>query len=468
MIVRSPKTRAELNACAVALAQQYQLVKHNNQLFVPVAWDWPAVEDTPPDPLQTVWLPMTPDDVLEFGNLRGGITFQNAGEFSSFTFMLKQESIKSPAKDVDRLFVKTDAGLRVLDPRGELVEPTGEFIPNVLEPKLNEDPKDKADVFDVLVTWLGHEDPVHSLLHHLATALAPGWSAGKLVLLLGKGRNGKSTLLKMLVALLGLANVSSVTRQQMAAREPAVVDLNNKLANVIFDAEATYLKDSSTEKTLIVGESIGVRLLYESTNTRVSTNGLFLEGLNEEPKSRDKSTALQARIVRFSFDKVFALNRGFERRMLSERYLGAFLALLLDHYVTEDEAAVKLAPSQASYDLQVEQLWQNSKAFQYLHELVTKDPKVADKVLGMNAEHLAGQFHAWLLGGKDDYSQVDAYRMLKEFAVLKRKSQRDGTTVRKIWVVEEFTPDAIRMIEKLTEEGDDDDGVLDDAALVDE
>lgn len=467
MTSRSPKTKAELHASAVALAQQYQLVKHNSQLFVPVSWYLPVVDELLPDPLETVWLPMRAEDILEFGNNRGGILFQSESEYRNFAYMLKQEAARPSTMHANSLFVKTEGGLKVLDHTGTLVDPTGEFVPNVLWPKLNEDPAAKQAVFDVMLDWLGDPEPVRSLLHHLATMLAPGWSASKLVLLLGAGRNGKSTLLKMCEKLLGAANVSHVTRQQMAARESAIVDLNNKLANIVFDAEATYLKDSSVEKTLVVGEKVGVRLLYENSNTDVWTNGLFLEGLNEEPKSRDKTNALQRRLVRFYFPREFPLNRGFEALMLSEERLGAFLALLLDHYVKEDEQSSKLTLAQASYDLQVEQLWVNSKTFQYLHELAAKDPKVVTKIIGMPADALADQFHAWLLQGKDDYSAVDAYRMLKECFQLKRKSVRAGGSIGKTWVVDALTPDAQRMIDKLTEGDDDTDGgVLDEAALV--
>jgi hypothetical protein len=466
-VAKTPKTKPEMHRTATALAQQYQLVKHNSQLFVPVLWSNPVVSSTIPDPKETVWLPMSPEDVEDFGNRVGHILFQNPSEFSSFHYMLKQEAARPTKPHVDELFVKTTDGLRVLDAKGQLVEPNGDFIPNVLWPTLNEDQAVKDEILTVMTEWLGDIEPVHSLLHHLATVLAPGWSAAKIVLLLGEGRNGKSTLLKMLEKTLGAANVSNVTRQQMAANAPSIVDLNNKLANIVFDASAKYVDDSSTEKTLVVGEKYGVRLLYASTNTIVQTNALFLEGQQQEPKARDKSKALQRRIVRFWFPKEYPLDGAFEEHMLSEPILGGFLSLLLDHYVQHFERAEKLKASQASYDLQIEQIQLNSKTFQHLHELIVKDPDNVHRIIGRPAEELAGQFHAWLLNGKDEYSAIDAMRMLKECYVLVRKSVRDGKSIKKVWVVDGYTDDAKRMIEKLTEEGDAD-AVLDDGPLVDD
>lgn len=467
MATRTPKTKADLTATAQALAQQYKLVRHNSQLFVPVDWRNPVVTDQPIDPLDTVWHSMNSEEVQRFGNDMGLILFTTPSEATNFHFMLMQEAERPHKIRTDELFVKDEGGLKVLAPDGTLTDPTGEFLPNVLVPTLNRDEATKAELWEIIVDWVRGEDIAHSLLYHLATMLAPAWSATKLVMLIGEGANGKSTLLKMLVELLGKHNVSGITRQQMAAREPSIVDLNNKLANIVFDAPKEYLKDSSTEKTLVVGEPIDVRMLYANTNTPVWTNGLFIEGLNQEPKSGDKSSALQRRLVRFQFPNKYPLDYAFEAKLTSEPYTGALLALMLDHYVLPSERATKLAPVQASLDLQIEQLWHNSKAFQWVHEIVERNPGQAKLFVGSDLDSHVQAFHAWLMQGKDEFSAVDALRMLKEVFTSTRKSKRTAAGVRKVWVVDGLTPDAQRMVDMLTEEGDED-GVPEDGALVDD
>lgn len=468
MVTRTPKTKADLTATAQALAQQYKLVRHNSQLFVPVDWRNPVVTDQPIDPLDTVWQSMNSEEVQRFGNDMGQILFTTPSEATNFHFMLMQEAERPHKLRTDQLFVKTESGLKVLAPDGTLTDSTGEFLPNILVPQLNQDAAIKAELWQILVDWVRGEDIAHSLLHHLATMLAPAWSATKLVMLIGEGANGKSTLLKMLVALLGKHNVSGITRQQMAAREPSIVDLNNKLANIVFDAPKEYLKDSSTEKTLVVGEPIDVRMLYANTNTPVWTNGLFIEGLNQEPKSGDKSAALQRRLVRFQFPNKYALDYEFEAKLTSEPYLGALLALMLDHYVLPNERATKLAPVQASLDLQIEQLWTNSKAFQWLHEIVEKNPTQAGLLVGSELDPTVQSFHAWLMSGKDEYSAVDALRMLKEIFTIDKKSKRLAVGVRKVWTIIGLTPDAQRMVDMINDTEEVEDGVPEADAVVGE
>ena len=41
--------------------------------------------------------------------------------------------------------------------------------------------------------------------------------------------------------------------------------------DIVFDGQATYLKDSGTEKSLVAGETVAIRKLYESTPVLVQT-----------------------------------------------------------------------------------------------------------------------------------------------------------------------------------------------------
>jgi phage/plasmid-associated DNA primase len=409
------KNKQQLADAAMTLATSYDLVQREATTFIPVHWE-SGNPEPPPAPGERIWVPLSRDDKRRLANIKSKILFANDGELRSFEFMVRQLASHN-SEDISRILVKTKEGMRQLDERGKLIEHDDSFTPNYVKPLLNEDLEDKQFVFNTITEWLGGSvREADSLLNHLATCLAPGYSAVKYILLLGEGRNGKSVLLSMLTGLFGKENVSSVSRQLMAERSPTCVELNDKLLNVIFDGEMTYIKDSSMEKTLIAGEAGTVRMLYENGMTTVQTNALFIEALNQEPKARDKSSALQKRLVRFQFPNVYQQDKEFFRLMTSEQMLGALLSLLIDHYVEEKDIALKLTPTEKSLELQMDQVWVTSPVLQYLDYLLTTDPSAIAKLEagGYPVDSLLASFKPWAESqNMQDRSDGDFLLLLK-------------------------------------------------------
>lgn len=457
------KTKKELAQYAHNLARGYNLVRYRSTTYMPEDFETGAT-DVPPDPDRTVWSPMTRTQIQQMGTGQFDILFASDGELSSFDFMVSQNSVQSNHQ-VHTLLVRTDSGLKELRGDGQLHDPTGNFVPNTLTPVLNEDEVKKQQVFDVIAGWLNSDEEAVALLKHLATALAPGWSAVKYVLFLGEGRNGKGLLMKMLHQVFGLDNISGVTRQEMAEKSPVVCELNGKLLNIVYDGMAEYVKDSGVEKTLVAGEPAQIRRLYESTPTVVQTNALFLEALNHEPKSKDKSPALQKRLMRFHFPNVYALDHKFERVMLSEQSLGAFLALLIDHYVLEDDLAGELAPTAASMDLQLEHMYANSLALQFIKHIAETDALGAESLIGLSASELTQQYQSWRVKENDltTWAEPDVLALFGPMVSTERKGVRVDGKPRKVRVVTSFKPEAQAFLNSM--EGDPDDileAVVDD------
>lgn len=457
-------SKPALARAAQTLAKSYELVQHGSNTYIPA--NWSTEEIGPCNPEDTIWLPLSRNEKRRLANSFSNVLFANDSELTNFDMMLRQYAREDESR-TEQLMIRTEDGLRVLAPDGELTAPCGMFCPNYIRPQLNTDQSAKDEVFEVLQNWLNSEEEARSLLHHLSTALSPGWSAVKYLLLIGDGRNGKSVLLSMLLDLFGSANVSHVTRQQMAERLPVCTELNDKLLNIIFDGEMTYVKDSSLEKTLIAGEPGFIRLLYENGNTRVQTNALFLEALNHEPKTRDKSSALQKRLSRFWFPNTYPMDTRFERHMRSEPMLGALLSLMLDHFVREDDLAVKLKQTTAAAALQVEQNLLNSPLHQFISHLVTQDPKMVERLTGTQGDcyldPLVDSFMAWRIQeGFSEYSSADVKRMFKESFQTDWKTVRENGKVVKKQRLLEPKPEIRELLDQL--KGDDDADQL--AALV--
>lgn len=440
----SPKTNGQLVTDAITLANSFEWVLHNDVLYAPMDYetgDWSVI----PPANRKCWIPMSSREIQRMARDQFDTLFVK-NQLSEFIGMLKQEAQQIDTVD-PRLLIKTPDGLKALEVDGTLTDPDGHFVPNMLVPTLNQDPDDKAEIQSVVLDWLGDEQEVAtSLLHHLATALAPHWSAGKYVLLIGDGRNGKSVLMTMLKHLFGPHNCSGVERQVISEGSPGTFDLINKMLNLVFDGPAEFVKDSGREKSIITGESINVRKLYANEMTVVQTNALFVEGLNQEPKSRDKSSALQARLVRFYFPNRYPENDMFFEHMLSERMLGALLAVLLDHYVTQSQKGTLLALTDASRRLQLEHMEDNSLGFQFLAHLEETEPLGAEEVLvDQPFDDLVQRFQSWRLKVNDltVYDKQTVHHMFRPVLNTQRRSAR---------IAHKSTPTKIRFVTSLKQE----------------
>lgn len=447
------KTTRERSQEAVTLATSFSLVRHNHVTYIPT--DFETGDDSvTPAPERTVWKPMSLTTVQRKALAQFDTLFNTVAEEASFYYMVAQASMQH-TEPANSLLVRTQDGLKELRSDGQLHEPTGQFVPNYLPVMLNEDPDDKAELMDVLTEWLSSEEEAVALLRHLATCLAPDWSAVKYVLLLGDGRNGKSVLMGMLQSLFGWENCSHVTRQDISKSSPVVTEVLGKLVNIVYDGVAEYLKDSGNEKSLIAGEPVAIRMLYSSQPTMVHTNALFIEGLNKEPKSSDKSSALQSRIIRFWFPNTYKDDLLFKERMHSDRMVGALLSLLLDNYVRKQDKAVMLAPTATSLALQLEHMHANSLALQFVSHVEHTDPLGADSLIGQDFAKLYAAFQSWRIkeGDLSTWSEPDVHELFRPTLVTDRRSKRVDGKPRKVRVVTAFKPETTAYLASL--KGDD-------------
>ena len=446
--LRTPQERATL---AEAFAKRFKLVEYKHQLYMPV--DFMTGRSLPATPDTTVWIPLTDRRIREYSNSVMDILFQNPAEEASHKHMLMQFSQYVPSETSFGTLVRMgESHVSLLDETGSLVPITGDFVPNYLNVPYDSHTLLAEELFKIISNWVNGDEQAHSLLYHIATALQTQWSAVKYVLLIGEGRNGKGTLLKMIRKLFGNDNISKITRQDMAAKSPIIADLNGKLLNLVFDGPKEFLKDSSNEKTLVAGEPISLRPLYANSPIEVETNALFMEALNTEPNVSDKSPALQKRLARFNFPNVYEDDEAFLERMLSPEMVAALLHLLLGHWVNKTEKAEKLRLTAESLDMQLQAVWSVSPLLRFLEWMSTRTPKFLQDILDkkMPTEDFISHYRTWLENNgyrnmEDDY----VLRQLKDYFIMDRKTFRvDGRPTTKRYI-KSVTPDALNAINLL-------------------
>ena len=84
----------------------------------------------------------------------------------------------------------------------------------------------------------------------------------KAVLLLGSGRNGKGTLLRLVTALLGTENVSSVDLHSLVNNRFRAAQLLGKVANIAGDLDGSWLESTAVFKAITGGDRIPAERKY--------------------------------------------------------------------------------------------------------------------------------------------------------------------------------------------------------------
>lgn len=128
------------------------------------------------------------------------------------------------------------------------------------------------------------------------------------VLLYGKsGNNGKSTLLNMIIKVLGSKNTSSLSLQDTAERF-RLAEIYGKAANIGDDISSAYLSDSSTFKRLVTGETVIAEKKGQDPFAFKSFAKMFF-AMNELPNSSDKSKAFFSRLLLIPLNQDFSKSK---------------------------------------------------------------------------------------------------------------------------------------------------------------
>jgi putative DNA primase/helicase len=180
------------------------------------------------------------------------------------------------------------------------------------------DPDARAPQYE---DWLQSAIPhqIDDLEETTATMLDPMRTPSKAVFLYGPSRSGKSTFLRLMMAMAGPPNVSAVTLHQLVDDRFAAADVYGKMLNSAADLSSAHVEDLSLFKKM-TGEDViqgnrkyGARFVF-------TNRALFAFAANEPPTVGENSRAYIERIKPFRFDNSFAGHEdpSIERRMLTE------------------------------------------------------------------------------------------------------------------------------------------------------
>ncbi len=124
------------------------------------------------------------------------------------------------------------------------------------------------------------------------------------LIFVGKGANGKSTILRTWEALLGPQNVTHVPLDALGG-EFRLYDMQGKLANIASDMKRMDKWEEGRLKELTSGEAIQVNRKFKSPVTMVPTARLIF-ACNELPQISDRSEGIWRRIIAMPLNVQFA------------------------------------------------------------------------------------------------------------------------------------------------------------------
>ena len=154
----------------------------------------------------------------------------------------------------------------------------------------------------------------------------------KAVMLVGEGSNGKSTLISIIKALLGIQNISSRGLQELELNRFAKADLYGKLANLYADLPDTALKSTGTFKMLTGGDPISAEYKFRNAFPFVNYAKLIFSA-NKVPEVYEDTTAFFRRWIILTFPNRFEgdkENKNLLQELETPEELSGFLNWALD------------------------------------------------------------------------------------------------------------------------------------------
>lgn len=166
------------------------------------------------------------------------------------------------------------------------------------------DPAAACPELDVFFSDIFPEDCIPFVEEFIGYLLVPDTSFQKAFIAVGSGGNGKGTFLKIVAALLGEENVSTVDLHALEQEKFSRSLILGKLANIHHDIGREELESVSVFKTIVSGDPITMEEKHkQGFSARPYARLVF--SANEFPRSQDRTNAFFRRLVFVEFLKNF-------------------------------------------------------------------------------------------------------------------------------------------------------------------
>ncbi len=199
------------------------------------------------------------------------------------------------------------------------------------------EPKRTANRFLEFLEQVLHDEEERTVILELfgVALLGGALNLEKIMMFVGEGHNGKSTLLRTMIEVFGRDNVSHISIHDLIWQRFSRSVLDGKLMNVYADISSDELDRMGVVKSLVTGEPITVEKKNKPPYTMASFAKMFFS-CNRLPEVKEDSDAIFRRFVIINFHHQFkgaANNIRLFSELTTEEERSGILNLLVRHAI---------------------------------------------------------------------------------------------------------------------------------------
>lgn len=250
----------------------------------------------------------------------------------------------------------------------------------------------------------------------------------------GKGKNGKSTILDFMKAFIGARNYSTIELDKLTDRF-ATAELEHRLANIGDDINDKPIKDTGTLKKLFTGNSLQVERKGERPFT-LEPYAKMVFSMNSIPRSYDKSDGFYSRLVFIPFNARFdPKDEDFDPDIADKIMTDEAMSYMLNRAIKGAQRLMK----RGGFD-QPEAVKAAMKGYQTSNSVVLtwmddSDLDI-DDLLEIPKDELYSQYSDWSKRGDlKPIGKITFYKELKDHYGLDETSRRNENSERKRYFI---------------------------------
>lgn len=202
-------------------------------------------------------------------------------------------------------------------------------------------------------------DLMDSVLDFMAYCLWPSYDDHCFMYLLGGGRNGKSTLIEIIRALVGHKNCSAVNIKQLCGNRFSPSNLENKLVNLSEESSGTDGELGSDSLDILKNLSAGGTMTIERKGTdgfEHKNTAKLIFSANKAPRFFESGKAIRSRLVVIPFDHVISNTDSTIGDRLATTEIPGIMSILIERIRNKIQESGRFIVSRGGYEAEKAQV----------------------------------------------------------------------------------------------------------------